>query len=336
MQKDSFSRKPKYCCWVLNYRCMFRCKMCNIWNTDVSAGQETTLEQKKQFVSSLAGLVEPDFEFHLSGGEPLMTEGILDLVEFINRQGYRTNLVTNGFLIDEAMAKTVVNSGLGTLTISLDGATALTHDFIRGIKGSYARVMQAIDYLDKFRQPGKLKISILTIIMERNLDEILKLVDWVQQDQRIEMISFQAITQPFGEAADSQWFRQEKNNIFWPQDAAKASAVMEKLRQLRLDGYKIGNQGNHFLQFRDYFVNPDKFLKKIKCNLGDYEFHVDPYGKTFFCCFMDPIGNIKTDKLPEIWRSSKTQKVRENVYHCQKNCHIMVNCFYEDESGLVK
>ena len=335
MIKDFFSRKPKYCCWVLNYRCMFRCKMCNIWNTDVQQGQETTLAQKKQLVRSLRGLVDPHFEFHLSGGEPLMTEDILDLVNFISKEGYRTNLVTNGFLIDEEMAKNIVNSNLDTLTISLDGIMRETHDFIRGIKGSYDRLMQAIDYLDKFRKDKKQKISILTIIMERNLDEILKLVDWVQEDKRIEMISFQAITQPFGEEMDREWFRQEKNNIFWPQDIVKTSAIMEKLRELRLNGGKIGNHHNHFLHFREYFQDPDKFLKKIKCNLGDYEFHIDPYGKTFFCCLMEPIGNIKTDNLPEIWYSRNAQNIRENVYNCSKNCHIMVNCFYEDESGLV-
>ena len=49
---------------------------------------------------------------------------------------------------------------------------------------------------------------------------------------------------------------------------------------------------------------------------------------------MDPIGNIKTDNLPEIWNSSRARNIRENVYHCNKNCHIMVNCFYEDEASV--
>ena len=332
MKQDFLIRKPKYCCWVLNYRCMFRCKMCNIWNTNVQQDQETTLEQKKQFVRSLQGLVEPSFEFHLSGGEPLMTEGVLELVDFIGHQGYRTNLVTNGFLIDETMAEDIADSSLDTLTISLDGITSETHDFIRGVKGSFDRIMKAIEYLDKFRKNGKPKISILTVIMESNLDEILKLADWVREDKRIDMISFQAITQPFGEEIDGAWFMKEKNNIFWPQDAEKASGIMEKLRELRLNGHKIGNHHNHFLQFREYFRNPEKFLKKIKCNLGDYEFHVDPYGKAFFCCLMEPIGNIKTENLPEIWHSPRAQSIRESVYRCKKNCHIMVNCFYEDES----
>jgi len=289
------------------------------------------MEQKKQLVKSLRGIVEPSFEFHLSGGEPLMTEGILDLVNFISSEGYRTNMVTNGFLISESMARDIANSSLNTLTISLDGVNPETHDSIRGVKGSYDRIMKAIEYTDRFRKNERPKISILTVIMERNLDEMLKLVDWVQQDKRIEMISFQAVTQPFGEEIDNVWFAKEKNNIFWPQDAEKTSMIIEKLRELRLNGYKIGNHHNHFLHFREYFKNPDKFLKKIKCNLGDYEFHIDPYGKTFFCCLMEPIGNIKTDNLPEIWHSRKAQDIRGNIYNCKKNCHIMVNCFYEDE-----
>jgi len=331
MNQNKIIKKPRYCCWVLNYRCMLRCKMCNIWNIKDDRQSEATMEQKKRFVESLRGMVEQGFEFHLSGGEPLLNENILDLVNFIAAEGYKTNVVTNGFLIDEAMAKNIVNSSLETLTISLDGVNPETHNFIRGTKGSYDRIMKAIEYVEKFRKNGKLRISILTIIMERNLDEILKLVDWVQKDKRIEMVSFQAITQPFGEEIDNTWFMKEKNNIFWPQDTEKTSVIMEKLRELRLNGYKIGNHHNHFLHFKEYFKDPNKFLKKIKCNLGDYEFHVDPYGKTFFCCLMEPIGNIKTDSLSEIWHSRKAQNIRENVYNCKKNCHIMINCFYEDE-----
>jgi MoaA/NifB/PqqE/SkfB family radical SAM enzyme len=308
--------------------------MCYIWNTNDDKARESTMEQKKQFVKSLRGLVDPGFEFHLSGGEPLMTEGILDLVNFIANEGYKTNLVTNGFLINESMAKNIVNSGLNTLTFSLDGITPETHDFIRGMNGSYKKIMQAIEYLDKSRNNGKPSISILTIIMERNLDEILRLVEWVQQDQRIEMISFQAITQPFGEQMDNNWFLNGNNRSLWPQDPQKTSKIMERLRELRLSGYKIGNHHNHFLHFREYFKEPNKFLKKIKCNLGDYEFHVDPYGKTFFCCLTEPFGNIKTENLPEIWQSPRTQRIRENVYNCKKNCHIMINCFYEDEPSI--
>jgi MoaA/NifB/PqqE/SkfB family radical SAM enzyme len=231
------------------------------------------------------------------------------------------------------MARSIVSSGLGTITFSLDGRKASTHDFLRGVDGSYEKIMQAIGYIDKCRKNRNPAISILTIIMERNLKELLDLAEWANNDKRLEMISFQAITQPFCEATNSDWFFEEKNNFLWPQDAASAVALMEKLRDFKLKGYKIGNHPNHFLHFKGYFENPQQFLKKIKCNLGDYEFHIDPYGKEFFCCFMEPFGNIKTGNLPEIWHSPATQGIRENVYYCKKNCHIMINCFYEDEKS---
>ena len=309
--------------------------MCYIWNINDDKSLETTLEQKKQFVKSLRGLVEPDFEFHLSGGEPLLTEGILDLVNCIAVEGYKTNLVTNGFLINESLAKDIVNSSLDSLTISLDGINSETHDFIRGKKDSHYKILRAIEYLDKFRKDNLPKISILTIIMQRNLNEILDLVNWVQKDHRLEMISFQAITQPFCEKQDNLWFMKENNRFLWPHDVDRVSAIMDKLRELRLQGFKIGNQPNHFLHFREYFKDPNTFLKKIKCNLGDYEFHVDPYGKVFFCCLTETFGNIKKENLPEIWYSSNTKRIRQDVYNCRRNCHIMINCFYEDENSCL-
>ena len=308
--------------------------MCYIWNIDYDLAQETTMEQKKQLVKSLRGVVGPGFEFHLSGGEPLMTEGILDLVNFIASEGHKTNLVTNGFLIDEDMARDIANSSLGTLTISLDGRNAETHDFIRGIKGSHERIMKAIEYIDRFRKDRKPHISILAIIMEHNLDELLDLVEWVQNDDRLEMISFQAITQPFCEETNNMWFVQEKNRFLWPQDKEKTASIMDKLRELRLKGYKIGNHPDHFRHFREYFKDTNTFLKKIKCNLGDYEFHVDPSGKMFFCCLIEPIGNIKIDDTRNIWSTPNTIRIRQDVYNCRRNCHIMINCFYEKEKQV--
>ena len=331
MDPNKIMQKPRYCCWVLNYSCMLRCKMCYIWNIKDNRVSETTMEQKKKFVRSLRGLVDPGFEFHLSGGEPLMTEGILNLVGFIAEEGYKTNMVTNGFLIDEGMAKDIVNSGLDSITFSLDGINPETHDFIRGVKGSHEKIMKAIGYLDRFRTNKKPRISIITLLMERNLGEVLELTDWVQQDARLEMISFQAVTQPFCEDRDDAWFTKERNRVFWPQDIEKTDLIMKRLRELKLNGYKIGNHPNHFLHFSEYFKDPNLFLKKIKCNLGDYEFHVDPYGKIFFCCLTDPIGNMKKDEIGEIWYSPETIMIRQDVYDCRRNCHIMINCFYENE-----
>jgi len=302
--------------------------MCYIWNIHEDR-IETTLDEKKRFVSDLEGFVEPDFEFHLSGGEPLLTEGIFDLISHIRQYGYRTNLVTNGWLVNKETSLKLIDSGLGTLTFSLDGFRPETHDFLRGMPGSYKRIMDALDVLKT--TGSDMKVALLFLITEKNMEEIIPLVHWVQDNSFVDMISFQAITQPFSQPRDNEWFRKDENKELWPQDIGRVREIMEELGHLRRSGYRIGNNPNHFNAFRRYFENPNEFLKKIKCNLGDYEFHIDPYGTLFFCCLTEPIGNIKKDRIKDIWFSPNSRKIRQDVYNCKQNCHIMINCFYEDE-----
>jgi MoaA/NifB/PqqE/SkfB family radical SAM enzyme len=303
--------------------------MCYIWQTD-HFDQETTVEEKKRFIDSLVGFVDDDFEFHLSGGEPLLEKDMCAIVSHIKQAGFRSNLVTNGWLVDEKMARGLADAGLGSLTFSLDGVTARTHDMLRGKEGSFDRIMNALDMIRS--KNIQLSTSVIMLINQLNIDEVLPLVDWVEGSDQVSMVSFQVITQPFSRARDDAWFKKGEDAYLWPKDLRKSEKIMTTLRKRRETGAKIGNHPNHFLAFQRYFEDPGRFLKRIKCRMGDYEFHVDPYGKAFFCCFTAPIGNIKHDTIPDLWQSSDTQKIRQRVYECKQNCHIMINCFFEDES----
>jgi MoaA/NifB/PqqE/SkfB family radical SAM enzyme len=304
--------------------------MCYIWQTD-QFDVETTLAEKKRFVDSLVGFVDKDFEFHLSGGEPLLEEHICELIAHIRQAGFRTNLVTNGWLVDEAMARGLKEAGLESLTFSLDGISAKTHDYLRGKEGSYDRIHQAIEMIHA-KKIG-LATSVLMLINEVNMEEVIPLSEWVEATPEISMISFQVITQPFSRPRNDAWFSQTEDAFLWPKNRSQVNTIMQELHERRKGGAKIGNHANHFLAFQRYFEDPARFLKKIKCRMGDYEFHVDPYGKVFFCCFTKAIGNIKNDSIPDIWQREETIKIRNDVYACKQNCHIMINCFFEDETS---
>jgi heme b synthase len=73
----------------------------------------------------------------LSGGEPLFRPDIFDIAKYAVKQGLTVALATNGTLVDEAMAKKIVDSGVSRVAISLDGADAATHDEFRKLKGSF-------------------------------------------------------------------------------------------------------------------------------------------------------------------------------------------------------
>ena len=78
----------------------------------------------------------------LSGGEPLLRPGLSTIIERARGLGLEVTLLTNGLLIDERRARRLVAQGV-RVKISLDGASAQTHDFLRGA-GTFARTCEVL------------------------------------------------------------------------------------------------------------------------------------------------------------------------------------------------
>ena len=74
---------------------------------------------------------------HITGGEPLLWNGLLDILDYALALGYRTAFLnTNGTLLSCAVGRklTATHQGL-VISISLHGPRQL-HDLVRG-KGLY-------------------------------------------------------------------------------------------------------------------------------------------------------------------------------------------------------
>jgi len=81
---------------------------------------------------------------HLTGGEPLLWEGLLHIFDYAFALGYQTAFMnTNGTLLTDDVSRELgAYSGLG-ISVSLQGPRPL-HDRIRG-KGSYDRALKGIE-----------------------------------------------------------------------------------------------------------------------------------------------------------------------------------------------
>jgi radical SAM protein with 4Fe4S-binding SPASM domain len=113
----------------------------------------------------------------LTGGEPLLHPDWLELLEFAFLLGYaRVELQTNALLLTErevvALEK-IASPGL-KVQISLDGATAKSHDEVRG-SGTFARVMDKLQLLKKAGLNDR--VSLFFTEMEHNLAEFPELLD---------------------------------------------------------------------------------------------------------------------------------------------------------------
>lgn len=81
---------------------------------------------------------------HLTGGEPLLWEGLLQILDYAFGLGYQTAFLnTNGTLLTKKITRQLANFDGLTLSLTLQGPKRF-HDRIRG-KGSYDKAIKGLD-----------------------------------------------------------------------------------------------------------------------------------------------------------------------------------------------
>lgn len=331
---------PTFCLLVVSKICNFRCKMCNMWKNKERKidREELTIEEIKGFVDDLKNVTTEPIFIHLIGGETLLRKDITEIITYIRDSGFNNSITTNGYYIDDEMARRIVESRLTGIFLSMDGFKEETHDYLRGVPGSHRRVKAAIELLDKYRGgrgEGRLSIGITMTIMEKNMDEVLDLARWVNENEKLDDMFFNACLQPFDcDSPEREWFNNKKNSDVWPQDINKVCDILEKLAVLKEKGYKISNPPEQLRLVKEYFRNPYRFVhdSKVKCPRGDLAPEINAYGDINMCFYMSPIGNIREKRFSEVWFSKEMDKAREEINNCKKDCDIVVNCFYKIEN----
>ncbi len=333
MQNNNFLKdikeniKPGFCCLGITDKCMLKCKMCYKWQ-DALPQETPSVEQYKIFLSGLRELVDEGFRINFGGGEALLFSGVLELVKFSVEKGFSTNIASNGWLINEEMAKRIGDSGLNEINLSLDSFNENTHDYLRGISGVYRRVMSAIDNLHKYSK--NTRIGICSVIYDYNLDELIPLIDWVMHNDKLNSISFMAPMQPNNTAVDKKWWEGEYGFLV-PKNADKACAFIDKVLELKKTYPKIGTAIAQLEAFKLYLQSPEKFVKENNCNLGR-AVHVSAVGDIFLCFRWESLGNVKNgDDIRKLWASEKANHVRQDIAGCKDNCHFLLNCFFEGD-----
>lgn len=333
------SNRPHFCAISISFRCMLKCKMCRIWeNSEVD---ELSIETWKTIVDDLAVFMDDNRTINFAGGEPLLKDDLVDLINYSSKKGFKPAICTNAWLIDKDMAKRLVDSGIDIVAISLDSLNEKTHDYLRGVEGSYKRVMNAIEYLTRYNKNNKIRVHVQPIISGVNLEDLMDLTHWVNRYEGVGDITFLAAIQPPHTNSDYQeWYKKEEFSMLWPQDKNKVASVMDELIKLKIKdkekSYKIGNQVFQLEAYKEYFRDPLRFYKKnIQCNIGTQFVNIHTNGDMKLCNYSDiVIGNLAKQKIKDIWDSEFTNSIRDKLKVCDKKCHQILNCM-KDESPYI-
>ena len=121
--------------WETTRRCNLACLHCRAAaGAGPYPGELSTAEGKK-LLDDLATMGQ--IVVILTGGEPLLRSDIFDLAAYGNALGHRMVMAVNGTLLTPEVATRLKDAGIQRLSISIDGATAASHDRLRAVDGAY-------------------------------------------------------------------------------------------------------------------------------------------------------------------------------------------------------
>ncbi|MEK6408481.1 MAG: radical SAM protein [Acidobacteriota bacterium] len=291
---------------MLSYRCNARCVHCDIWK---NRGKEDSPspERWKMLLSDLRGWLGPVHVF-ISGGEAMLNPAAIDIAAHGSSIGLFIEFLTHGYWDDQSKIEKLALTRPWRLTISLDGIGEV-HNRIRGREKFFEKTAASIETLKRVRKEKGLgfEIRLKTVIMRQNLEHVCEVAHYANQDGM--HVFYQPIEQNYNTAEDAQWF--EHSNT-WPDDPDKAVAVVEQLIELKRTGLPIANSYAQLEAMIPYFRNPDALRiatqshsaheEKALCSaLTMLQFEAD--GNVTVCTGMEPVGNIKTQRIRDIWES---------------------------------
>jgi MoaA/NifB/PqqE/SkfB family radical SAM enzyme len=311
--------RPSTIAISMTNRCNSKCLTCSYWNNN-SIEEELTTAEWKDIISRIKDWYGP-FKFTIGGGEPLMRKDICDVISHAVNIGSHPSIITNGLLLSKKRISELIDAGLKEIVISLNGIKEETHDFTRGIRGGFQKIMNSIEELQKYHD--ELVIGIATILMGYNMDEASNLVRWVKK-KGLDRITFQALFYETGEKAyKNGWY---KDSELWTVKRGTYHEHIDELILLKEVGYPIANTVEQLRHFNSYFLKPDQKLP-IPCKIGIHGFFVDPNGNVMLCYLFNPIGNLNKDNPRDVWNSQKARSIRKKIKKCQLNCRLK-NCNY--------
>lgn len=166
-----FNERPFIAIWEVTQACDLACAHCRASAQPDRHPMELSTSEGKHLIDQIAALKVPVFV--LTGGDPIKRPDLFELIAHTRSGGVRVSLTPSATpLLTREITVRLKEAGLARLAVSMDGASAETHDAFRGMDGSFARTLDAVRWANEIGLP----VQINTTFSRRNIGEIDSIV----------------------------------------------------------------------------------------------------------------------------------------------------------------
>ncbi|MCD6371718.1 MAG: radical SAM protein [Candidatus Aenigmarchaeota archaeon] len=314
--------KPWRINFDITYNCPLHCRMCNIWKEKVDHKHELKLKELKRIIDEVHEWGIDHISF--AGGETLTKKRtVIELTRYARSKNIRVDLITNGVLLDKKTAKTLLESDISKISLSVDGAKEKTHDSLRG-KGSFKKVINAAKMLTKLKNKMKssVELEFTTVVCGINFRELVD-VFHLMESLSFNYINYQVVVPDNTFSMPLEQFHEFYNSPLWikEKDLPEFERITKKLVLLKKKTGKIRNTRRYLLTMPQYFKEREKF-KTGMCIVGYSYININPYG-FINVCGLGPNINVKEGRLKKLWKDKRYKLTRIRIKKCKRPCLML-------------
>lgn len=159
--------------WEMTRSCNLDCRHCRAAAHHGPYEGELSTGECESILRNVAAFAKPIII--MTGGEPMLRPDIYHLAKYGDDLGLRMVMAPCGMLLTVDSCRRLMESGIQRISLSIDGATAQSHDSFRRVEGAYDGVMRGVEAA---RRAG-LEFQINTTITRLNVDELPAIYDLV-------------------------------------------------------------------------------------------------------------------------------------------------------------
>ena len=332
---------PKNIHFSITNRCNLLCSFCGQNKKKWTREEELTFDDYRTLLDEVALMKNRTVSF--SGGEIFVHPHIEKILAYCSEKKITISMIlTNGTLLKEKQINALIDASPDYIGFSLDG-TEEVHDQVRGIKGSYAKTIAAIESINRIKKEKGLSrpsVGVNFVMtgetmgsMEPIIDHLAKLKLSGLRFQYLTYISEKkveehkkALKQVYPDFDYCYW--DKFINISPPFDTSKLLENMDKAKkrgqQKKLRIFFSFNFND--LEVEQWYRSDEEILHKCAFLKS---FLILPNGDLPLCDFIRyPVGNVRERSMEELWKEEKGQKFRKMIRKkllpgCERCCQLI-------------
>jgi MoaA/NifB/PqqE/SkfB family radical SAM enzyme len=295
----------------LTENCNLRCVSCACWR-EVTRDELST-EEWKDVLRQLADVRIHKVNF--TGGEPLIRKDAVELMRYARDIGIRhMHLNTNAIRLTDEMRRQVLDAGVRSFNVSVDGPTAATHDQIRGRRGAFDITVRHLEALLAERDRRDLKIRMNFTVMRTNVSALPDIARLAQR-LRVRLYLNVATDRTFLFRAD------EVTGLAEVADERLRAAMEEVERLARADPGYLPRYSD-LAYVRRHFREP--LQRGLPCAESQLKLMIHSRGEIGGCWGHDPGHSVRDTAIADViagngYRAEHARLFRKDCVGCGAN-----------------